>query len=293
MFENLKIVNANFPWLFGAFAFIFGACVGSFLNVCIYRLPAGRSLIRPGSTCACGTPIPFYLNIPILSWFILRGKAPCCGQNFSFRYPLVESITAFAFLFLWIKFPILQAAVGAIFFSLMLLVAFIDFDTLELPDVLTVGGLVLGLLISAVAPQIHLPLYDDVPFFFNALRGLMMSALGAVVGAGILAILKILAEYFLNREAMGEGDIILLACIGAFCGWQGALFSIFGGSFIGAFALLPLMLFYKIFKPQKEMNAEIPFGPWLAAGALVYFFFFKAQTDFHLSEILGVFFNRQ
>ncbi len=254
-------------------------------------MPKGVSLVSPRSRCVCGEPIPWYHNLPILSWFILRGKAACCGAKFSFRYPFVELLTALAFLYLWAFFPLQEAFVGMIFFSLMLVVSFIDLDTMELSDSLTVGGFVLGLVLSALFPQIHTLITPDKPFIFFALKGIIFSLIGAICGAGVLAIFKVISEYMLKKDAMGEGDIVLLAAIGAFCGWQGALFSIFGGSVVGALILLPIMLFYKIFRPQKEFNTIIPFGPWLAIGGVLYYFFFHRITNQFFADIIYVFFQ--
>ena len=112
---DFAAVAAAFPWFLPLVAFVLGACVGSFLNVCIHRIPAGQSVVRPGSHCACGAPIRWYDNIPILSWFFLRGRARCCGRRFSFRYPLVEALTAALSLACWLLFPPAKALGGALF----------------------------------------------------------------------------------------------------------------------------------------------------------------------------------
>ena len=138
--NDILEANREFPWIFDIFMFLFGACMGSFMNVCIYRIPSGKSQIRPGSRCKCGAPIKWYDNIPILSWFILRGRARCCGQKFSFRYPFNELLCACLYLYLWLSYSPALALALMFFLSLMIVVSFIDFDTMELSDVLTVGG---------------------------------------------------------------------------------------------------------------------------------------------------------
>ena len=288
--EKIESASVLMPWLFPAFFFALGACVGSFLNVCIYRLPAGLSVVRPRSRCACGREIAWYDNIPVFSWFALRGRARCCGRRFSFRYPLVEFLTACAFWYSYARFPMPAALAVMFFFSLMLVVSFVDMDTLELPDVLTVGGIVAGFMVSCAVPSLHVQTWPGNPFLYFSLQSLMLSVLGAVAGAGLLFIFKVLAESVLGREAMGEGDIVLLACIGAFCGWQGAVFAIFGGSVIGAVVMLPALLWMKLFRKASD-GEMIPYGPWLALGAVAYMFFLKPAVDGHFSAVIRVFFS--
>ena len=289
--EKLAFANAELPWLFPLFFLLLGACVGSFLNVCVYRIPQGVSIARPRSRCACGSAIKWFDNIPVLSWFLLRGRARCCGGKFSFRYPFVECLTALAFYYSYTAFAFPFAIVAMFFFSLMLVASFIDIDTLELPDVLTVGGIVAGLAFSCFVSGMHTQRDLADPFLFFSLRSLMISATGAVVGAGLLFLFKVFSEFLLRRDAMGEGDLVLLACIGAFTGWQGAVFAVFGGSFIGAFMMAPIMLFNKI-AGKKSESEMIPYGPWLAIGGVAYMFFCALVVDAHFAEVIRVFFER-
>jgi len=268
--------------IYKIFVFCVGACVGSFLNVCILRLPKGKSIVSPASMCACGKAIKWYDNIPILSWFILRGKSRCCKTKFSFRYVFVEVICAVLFLSAWIMLGRVEAIVAMFFVSLMILVTFIDIDTLELPDWLTVGGAFAGLVLSTIFPQIHNAYLSDYPYLISAIRGLLFSSIGLMIGVGLLYFLRLTAEIAFNKEAMGEGDVVLMACIGAFCGWQGALFSIFIGSLIGAVIMLPL---YPIMKKKGE-DLMIPYGPWLALGAIVFMLFCREITEEYFSTIL-------
>ena len=290
MTENLQIAYETMPWLFSIFFFCLGACVGSFLNVCIYRIPYGKSIIRPPSHCVCGKAIAWYDNIPILSWFLLRGKARCCGKKFSFRYALIELITAFAFLYLWRAFECKMALVWMFFVSLLIVISFIDYDTMELSDFLTIGGMLAGIILSAIVPQIHFGVYEPENPIISSFRAIMISIVGILVGSGVLYWIRLLSEYIFNREAIGEGDVVLIGCIGAFCGWQGALFSIFGGSIIGALILIPAIVVIKLFGKVKGFKGEVPFGPWLSLGAICYVFFFSNYVDNYFETIQTLFF---
>lgn len=255
--------------VWNVFFFMFGACVGSFLNVCILRIPKGESLVKPPSHCACGAPIKWYNNIPILSWFILRGKAPCCGRRFSFRYAFVEILTACLFLLCRLHFSDYATGYVFMFFCcIMLVAAFIDIDTMYLPDFLTAGGAFTGLILSIIFPQIHNLTLSGI-FAVDAFKGAIISVIGMTVGAGSVAIIRYFSQIVLGKEAMGEGDVILAIAIGAFCGWQGALFALFGGSVIGAILLMPMYPFIK-HKAKTNEGLAVPFGPWLALGALLY-----------------------
>jgi leader peptidase (prepilin peptidase)/N-methyltransferase len=306
MAETLQAVNAHCPWLFTAFFGVFGAAVGSFLNLCVHRLPRGESIVRPRSHCACGVLIPWYYNIPVLSWFFLRGRAACCGRPFSFRHPLVEALTGVLFALCWILLPWRVALSGMLFVSWLTVLAFIDLDTMTLPDTLNIGLAFAGILLSALLPELHGAATPERGAFYppDMLVSLRDSFAGLFFGAGLLYWLRLLATLFAGREAMGEGDIILLGGIGAFCGWQGALFALFGGATLGAVILLPLLLIGKFLHrhdPEAAERAaraashascegdetaadtpsdatwgtEVPFGPWLALGALAWFLFFK------------------
>src|SRR5210317_1035518 len=151
MMDEIFIINLYF----GTLVFCIGACIGSFLNVVIYRLPAGESVISPRSHCKCGKPIAAYDNIPILSWFILRGKCRHCGEKFSIRYPMVELFTALIFLGLWNAADWPVAIVWMIFAGMMIPAALIDLDTMEIPDRFSIGGFLIGMLLSVVVPAIH------------------------------------------------------------------------------------------------------------------------------------------
>ena len=283
--------------------FCIGACVGSFLNVCILRIPAGRSIVNPPSHCACGRPIKWHDNIPVLGWLFLRGKARCCGRKISIRYPAVELLTALIFTGMWFLFPAPVAIVGMVFAALMIFCTFVDLDTMMLPDFATVGGTILGFIISVAVPQLHGAEIPDAPWLASAVKSAICSALGIIIGSGVVYWIRLLGEHVFKREAMGEGDIILLGCIGAFCGWQGALFAIFAGSMLGAVVMIPIVLATGMFSKKKEAKKKsyggeeeefdataIPFGPWLALGGLLYFMLFSGMTDAYFASVAKMLF---
>ena len=308
---SLSELNAEFPLIFCCFFFAFGACVGSFLNVCVFRIAAGESIVRPPSHCACGAPIKFYNNIPILSWFFLRGRAACCGRPISFRYPLVEILAASAFLGMWLMLPPERALVGMFFASLMIFCAFFDMDTMTLPDFATAGGAIAGFALSVFLPGVQGADNAEIPRLAQSVCSGILSASGAIVGAGLVYWLRLLGSALFGREAMGEGDVILAGCIGAFCGWQGAIFCVFGGSVLGAVVMLPAALFSAAFlrgkksggAPESRARAEggeagevpesggiaVPFGPWLALGGTLYYMFFSEAVDAYFAGFWELF----
>ena len=296
MIESFEEVLSNFPWIAGAFVFCIGACVGSFLNVCIYRIPAGESIVSPPSHCACGKPIKWYLNLPVVSWFLLGGRASCCGRKLPFRYPLVESLTAVLYLCMWLLLPVQTALAGAVFVPLMIFCAFVDIDTMTLPDMATAGGALAGIALACALPEsrgIHI---EGAPFIAICMASAISSIVGVVVGAGATYCVRLAGEIAFGREAMGEGDVILAACVGAFCGWQGALFALFGGSVIGCFVVIPMLLAKKVFSSEKKKKSkdgelEIPFGPWIALGGVLYFAFFRDGIDAYFLGIQSLLFQ--
>ena len=268
-------------------AALFGACIGSFLNVVIWRLPqedpARRKLGGRSHCPSCGVQIQWFDNVPIFGWLFLRGKARCCGTTISPRYPLVELLTAALFYALasWPPFgevltidaasglmSINTAAMGAfvasvIFASMLVALTFIDFDTYLLPDALTKPGMVLGL-IAGVWPGVAGVISDD-PMVSLELRQLLASLMGLLVGGGVTWGVRIAGSAVFKKEAMGFGDVKLMAMIGAFVGWEGSLLTLFLGCVFGAIVGSVLTL-------RSGSSARIPFGPYLAMGALVTLF---------------------
>ena len=234
------------------FLFLFGLIVGSFCNVLIYRLPAGESIITPGSHCrACATPIAPWDNIPLLSYLLLAGRCRRCGEHISPRYPCVEVASGALYVLLWFKYGLTPALmVYAVLISILLVVAFIDFDHAIIPNRITYPGMLLGLGFSVWAGPIR-PLWGSA---------FLASLVGLVAGGLFLYLVALI-----SKGGMGGGDIKLIAMIGAFVGWQGALFTIFVGACIGSLVGITLMLL-----GQKGRKDKIPFGPYLALGALLF-----------------------
>jgi leader peptidase (prepilin peptidase)/N-methyltransferase len=239
--------------LFLILVFIFGSCIGSFLNVCIYRIPAKRSIVHPRSTCPrCDSLIKFYDNIPIISYLWLRGKCRDCGTKISARYPLIEFLTGTLACACFAEFgPTVEAGVYFSFISSLIVVSFIDIDHQIVPDIISLPGIPMGLVSSLFLPSIH---------FSDALIGML-------AGGGILYMIAWSYQALTGKEGMGGGDIKLLAMIGAFIGWQGILLVILIASVSGAWVGVFLMLM-----ARKNLKFAVPFGPFLSLGAIVYVF---------------------
>jgi leader peptidase (prepilin peptidase)/N-methyltransferase len=295
--ETYAWFNDEFPWLVALFFFGFGAIVGSFLNVCIYRIPEGRSIVHPGSHCRCGKPVQPRDNLPIVSWLWLRGKARCCGAKISARYPFVEALTGGLFVACWQLLPPSLALVGMAFASLVVVVTFIDLDHMIIPDVCSVGGTVVAWVLAFAVPLIHG--FSGDPWFVDGIRSLIVAVLGSFIGAALILWIKVLAEAILNREAMGEGDIVWMGVVGALCGWQGAFFAVFGGAVLGVLAVIVLLPFRARKATQAgaddaeegSASPEIPFGPMLAVGGLIDFVVLGPYVDAWFAEVASVFFG--
>jgi leader peptidase (prepilin peptidase)/N-methyltransferase len=299
---QLADVAAAFPWFFPAVFFVLGACVGSFLNVVIHRVPAGKSVVHPGSHCACGAPIAWYDNIPIASWFLRLGRARCCGRRFSFRYPFVELLTALLFVACWMHFPAAKAAVGCLFVSVLLAALFIDLDHFIIPDVFSLGAGCAGILLSFAVPTLH-GHHGDL-FIVDSLRSGIAGLQGLLVGSGLVLWVALLAEAVLKKEAMGFGDVKFVGMIGAFCGWQGAVFSLFGGAVVGTIWFTLALIWQKIaggpaaIAPKAEtaegqpaelaLGVQVPFGPMLAIAAGAYFLFLRGPVDAWFGQLGGL-----
>ncbi|MDH5542491.1 MAG: prepilin peptidase [Nitrospinota bacterium] len=238
--------------------FIIGASVGSFLNVVIHRLPERKSVVTPRSSCPnCGASIKPWNNIPLISYLLLRGRCPDCKAGISPRYPLVEFICALIFLSSYNQFGVTPASIVYMFFSASLIaITFIDLDHMIIPDVITLPGIPLGLLFA----WLILPI------------GIESSVWGLVSGGALFFILALLVP-----GGMGGGDIKLIAMIGAFLGLKSVLFTIFLGSFIGSIVGITSIIIL-----GKGRKTKIPFGPFLAIGALLSLFHDEFLTDLYL-----------
>ncbi|MEO6567686.1 MAG: prepilin peptidase [Opitutaceae bacterium] len=305
MLSSFAEMTAAFPWFFPIAVVIFGACIGSFLNVVIYRVPAEKSIVTPGSHCACGQPIAWYDNIPVFSWLLLRGKARCCGRRFSFRYPFVELLTAGLFLACWLKFfPAIGVVIcGWIFISALICATFIDLDHMIIPDVFTLGLGICGVALSFAVPALHGQHADF--FALSSMKSGTIALQGLCVGSGFLLWFALLAEVVLKKESMGFGDVKFVGAIGAFCGWKGAIFSIFGGAVIGTVWFGLAWLWQKTsgksspISPRAEtaegtpatlgFGVHIPFGPTLAIAGGLYFLFFHRVVEAWFAEFSTLF----
>jgi leader peptidase (prepilin peptidase)/N-methyltransferase len=308
MIETFEFINANFPWFLVVFSFIFGAIVGSFLNVCIYRIPAERSVVFPGSTCACGKPIAWYNNIPILSWLFLRGRASCCGEKFSARYPAIELLTGVLFYASWVMHPPIVAMIGCLFIAFLICSTFIDLDHMIIPDRFSIGGMVIGVVLSILFPSLQ---GVEGQLIIANIESGVHSIIGALIGAGLVYWIAVLGEIVFRKPAMGEGDVKFVGFIGAFCGWQGAVFAMFGGAFVGTLILLPVLLLGRIFGWRQgggssgneseaagvsdesvAFGSQVPFGPMLAVGGLLYFLGFDRYVDAYFADFVVSFFGQ-
>lgn len=262
--------------LFALFSTFFGACVGSFLNVCIYRIPRDESVVTPRSHCPhCNTLIPWHLNIPVLSWLCLRGKCAACKGPIAFRYTLVELLTAMTFLAVFMKWaapaalhmqPIahpLVVPVYWLFLGGLILGTFVDFEHFILPDSVTIGGMVAGPILSALVPALH---GKSVWW-----QSLLSSCTGLLAGFCLLNAIAWLGTKAFKKEAMGFGDVKLMGAIGAFLGWEAVLFTVFVSSLLGSVSGLLLIAFGGI-----KMQSRIPFGPYISAAAAVWVFWGQA-----------------
>ena len=284
--ELIDSIEATMPFFIPLCVFIFGVIWGSFLNVCIYRIPQGHSIVWPPSSCQCGKRIPFYFNIPVIAWFMLKGKAACCEEKLSFRYPLVEALTGTLFVFSWLNHQSIVAMVGMLFIAILIAATFIDLDHMIIPDIFSIGGMLLGVMVSIFIPQLHGFSQGGMEAHWYSW---IESMLGIFVGTSMIYWIATIGEIILKKPAMGEGDVKFLAAIGAFTGWHGALFSLFGGAFIGTIIILPYLLIQQLKQPKEPKLQELPFGPFLAIGAIVYFLWLYNFVDAYFSQIVDIF----
>jgi leader peptidase (prepilin peptidase) / N-methyltransferase len=250
------------PYLL-AFAALLGACVGSFLNVCAWRWPEEESVVSPPSRCpACDTPIRWYDNVPVLGWLWLRGRCRACRAPISVQYPLVELATAGIWAMAVWRFGLdWQALSVALFFTILLGIALADARFYIIPDEFTLGGLVLGLALSFA------------PGGISPLRSL----LGAALGLGLLWGVAVAGKWAFRKEAMGGGDIKMMAMVGAFLGPIGVLLTIFLGALFGTLVFAPI---------SWRTGKLVPFGIFLALGAAVTEPFGQAMVDWYVGTFL-------
>lgn len=255
--------------LTGTAIFLFGAITGSFLNVCIVRLPLEKSIIFPGSHCvSCRTPIQWYDNIPLFSWLILAGRCRACKEKISPRYWVVELLTALTFYFFYHYYgfqPILWPYLVMV--SGFIVATFVDFEYRIIPDEVSIGGMIAGLVFSLFVPQLQ---GVQSPFL-----GAGYSLLGLLAGGGSIYLMGMIGDFVFKKETMGGGDVKLMGMVGAFMGWKFALLTFFLAPFFGAG--------FGIIEKIRTKDSTIAYGPFLIMGALVSLFWGDKIIDFIIS----------
>jgi len=230
--------------------FVLGLIIGSFNNVCIYRIPKNESIIFPASHCTkCHSTIKAVDNIPVLSYFLLRGKCRKCGEKISIRYPIVELITGLIYVSLFFIYGrSTLALIYAILSSALIIISFIDLDEQIIPDEISLPGIAIGFIIS----------------FFVSYISYIDSLLGILVGGGIILLIALAGMAVFKKEAMGGGDVKLAAMIGAFIGWRYIALSLFLGLFLGAIVGIVLIVL-----KVKNKDDLVPFGPFIVLGSFI------------------------
>lgn len=272
--STLEMLNTFFL----AVSFVLGCMVGSFLNVCVYRLPRGESVVRPRSHCPkCGHLIAWYDNIPIVSWLVLGAKCRHCRATISWQYALVEAITGALFLLVYMRFgAVLATPVYMLLAAGLVLVTFVDLSDWTIPNEVTFPGIPLGIACSVVGM-----FYPGSGFI---VQDVFESLIGVVAGGGVLYLLDKIALVAFKKRGMGFGDVKLLAMLGAFMGWKGVIVVLILSSFVGSIVGLILLAMHKKTGPAQEASDEseeekvpeghyLPFGPYLVLAGLIYLFF--------------------
>jgi len=257
----------------GILIFILGSLVGSFLNVCIVRMPKEESVVFPRSHCVhCKKTIFWYDNIPLISFFLLKGKCRFCKEKISIRYVLIELLTALSFLGFYRYFG-LQAILWPYLVMLcgFIVATFVDIEHRIIPDEITLGGAVAGLLFSLLIPELHQT--------SNHLLGGLRSLIGILIGGGCIYAMGLIGDLIFKKESMGGGDVKFMAMVGAFLGWKLALLAFFIAPFFGAIVGIIVKI--------RTKESLIPYGPFLVTGSLIALFFSK-EIFYWLFNLYGV-----
>lgn len=285
-----------FDWYFLFIAFFMGACWGSFLNVCIFRIPAEKSVVHPRSSCPkCGYMIPWYDNIPILSWILLRAKCRQCREPISGRYPLVELLTALLFAWIWLRFPYPDGLLFIPYWIMtfgLILGSFVDIDEMWLPDRTTIGGMIIGVVLSGLFPAMHAYHGLSGRIVEWALPGLqnvygisfLKSVLGMGFGFGVLWLVSVIGRAALKKDAMGFGDVKLMGALGAFLGSEAVIFIVFISSLLGSIIGVSLIV-----AGRKDWQEKIPFGPYIALAAVIWVLGGSAWWGWYLNWLTAVY----
>jgi len=251
--------------------FVVGAVIGSFLNVCIYRWPREEKIGMTRSRCPhCKKTIVWYDNIPFISYLLLKGKCRYCKKTISFRYFVVEFLSAIALCLAWWRFGPAAGIILFIFMALLIIGSFVDLEFFIIPDSVTLGGIIIGVIAGTVYPALL-----GAGCWW---QGLLKSVLGVVIPGGALYLIAITGSLILKKEAMGMGDVKLVGMIGSFIGWPMGLFSIFIASLLGSVAGITLIIMQK-----TDLKGKIPFGPYLAVGAVISMFWGRVMVNWYLN----------
>jgi len=291
--QSLETV-AGIPDLVGyIFVFLFGAAIGSFLNVVIHRVPNEQSIVFPNSACPkCGESIKPYDNIPILSWLILRGKCRNCQASISARYPAVELLTALTFVLVYWQIgadPFLPAAL--VFVAAIIALIFIDSEHMILPNVITYPLFVFAVIVRVVYPMVFgasaftdLAVWpiSQLPAWPTWALSLFGALLGALVGGGFLWLVGEAWKRFRGVDAMGLGDVKMMAAVGALLGWRLTLLSIFLGAFSGALIGGVLVMRQK----DRDLQMQIPFGIFLGIGSIISMLFGERLISWYVTTFI-------
>ncbi|MBF0478628.1 MAG: prepilin peptidase [Candidatus Omnitrophica bacterium] len=251
----------------GIFLFIFGAMVGSFLNVCIVRMPLEQSIVVPRSHCfKCQKMIPWFDNIPLISYWILGGQCRYCKEKFSIIYFLVELLTAVVFYLMYVYFGLSKFYLPYVFMMSCFIVAtFVDFAHRIIPDEISVGGMIFGLIFSFFIPEMHgLQAIAGFDWLIH-LKSLGWSLVGVLAGGGSIYLMGLLGDMLFKKESMGGGDVKLLAMVGAFLGWKLAILTFFLAPLFGAV--------YGLVEKIRTKDSTIAYGPFIVLGAIISLFF--------------------
>lgn len=254
----------------GTFIFILGAIIGSFLNVCIVRMPHEKSIVKPRSHCTqCNNMIPWYDNIPFISYIFLGGKCRFCKTHISFLYFFIELLTAITFLLFYLYYGLDPLLIPyLVMVSGFIVATFVDFGHRIIPDEISVGGMCAGLVFSLMMPQLHGVNFQEGNLIMAHVHSFGLSLLGALVGGSSIYAMGLLGDFLFKKDSMGGGDVKLLAMIGAFLGWKAAILTFFIAPFFGAF--------FGIIEKIRTKDTTIAYGPFLVLGALITLFYEEA-----------------
>ena len=291
LLASLESVLGIPDWIGYILAFILGSCIGSFLNVVIYRVPNEKSLMTPSACPNCKTAIKPYHNVPVLGWLMLGGKCVSCKEQISWRYPVIEAMTGLVFLIVFMQLgltPYLPVALA--FVSAMIALIFIDAEHMILPNVITYPMFVIALIVRIVFPiafagtnyfsdTTHAPIASlhGYPAWLVSLAGALF---GALIGGGSLWLVGAIWKYLRGVEAMGFGDVKLLFGIGALLGWRLTVLTIFIGAFTGAIAGIFLVSKQK----DKDLQTQIPFGIFLGIGSIFSLVFGEGLIAWYMAK---------